>query len=66
MWYFIKILVYLRASPDTCLERLQKRSRKEEASVPIEYLEDLHLLHEDWLISQDKFPVPAPVLVSIY
>ena len=27
--------VYLRADPETCYERLKKRSRKEEAGVPI-------------------------------
>lgn len=29
-----------------------------------EYLRSLHELHEDWLIRQTKFKLPAPVLVS--
>ena len=27
------------------------------------FIEDLHELHEDWLM-KEKYPVPAPVLVS--
>ncbi|KAK2191224.1 hypothetical protein NP493_55g04000 [Ridgeia piscesae] len=30
---------------------------------PQDYLRSLHELHEDWLVQQTKFPLPAPVLV---
>ncbi|KAG1677372.1 hypothetical protein FOA52_010751 [Chlamydomonas sp. UWO 241] len=43
--------IYLRANPDTCFRRMTKRSRNEEASVQLEYLQDLHAHHEDWLWS---------------
>jgi len=43
--------IYLRANPDTCFRRMQKRSRNEESSVQLEYLQDLHQHHEDWLWS---------------
>lgn len=59
----IDLIVYLRASPETCLQRIKQRARREEAQVPIGYLETLHDLHEDWLIHQNKFQTPCPVLV---
>lgn len=43
--------IYLRAKPETCFRRMQKRSRNEESTVELEYLEDLHQHHEDWLWS---------------
>lgn len=59
----VDLIVYLQASPEACLERIKKRNRDEESSVPLEYLRSLHELHEDWLIRQTKFKLPAPVLV---
>lgn len=59
----VDLIVYLQASPKTCLERIKMRNRKEESCVPLEYLESLHELHEDWLIRQTSYPLPAPVLV---
>ncbi|XP_041088253.1 deoxycytidine kinase 2-like isoform X2 [Polyodon spathula] len=45
-------IVYLRASPQKCLERLGQRARQEERSVDLQYLERLHSQHEDWLIEK--------------
>jgi len=42
--------IYLRASPDTCLQRLQSRKRPEEQGVSLEYLRGLHEKHEQWLL----------------
>ena len=39
-------IIYLRASPSTCLQRIQKRKREEEAAIPLAYLEGLFNLHE--------------------
>ena len=57
----VDLIVYLRTSPDKLLERIKSRSRNEELSVNLDYLTQLHLLHETWLHSQTR-PVPAPVL----
>ena len=44
------------------LERINVRARSEENKIPLEYLNQLHSHHEDWLIHK-KYPLPAPVLV---
>lgn len=59
----VDLFVYLRASPEVCYERMKRRNRNEEAGVPLDFLEDLHELHEEWLIRQSRFPVPGSVLV---
>ncbi|KAM9546234.1 thymidine kinase 2, mitochondrial-like isoform 1-T1 [Salvelinus alpinus] len=57
------VSVYLQSSPQTCHERLKERCREEEKIIPLEYLEAIHQLYEDWLIKKTSFNVPAPVLV---
>lgn len=73
-WYnFIKtnvpirvdLIVYLRTSPEVVYERMKKRARSEEACVPLTYLQQLHELHENWLI-HGKFEQPAPVRLLNY
>ncbi|AFJ20325.1 deoxyguanosine kinase [Cyprinid herpesvirus 1] len=62
-------VVYLRARPDTCLARVNQRSRPEETSVAIDYLTRVHNLHEDWLMARKgpctQYPAMSrvPVLV---
>jgi deoxyadenosine/deoxycytidine kinase len=41
--------IYLRTAPEVCLQRMQKRARKEETGVGIDYLTKIHELHEEWL-----------------
>uniref|UniRef100_A0A671MQB6 Thymidine kinase 2, mitochondrial-like n=1 Tax=Sinocyclocheilus anshuiensis TaxID=1608454 RepID=A0A671MQB6_9TELE len=60
----VDLIVYLQTSPQTCYERLKQRCREEEKVIPLEYLESIHNLYEDWLIHHKSFEVPAPVLVS--
>ena len=42
-------IIYIRCSPEKCLERIKQRGRSEESSVSLEYLQKLHNYHEDWL-----------------
>lgn len=41
----------MRTSPEVVYERMRKRARSEESCVPLKYLEELHKLHEEWLIT---------------
>lgn len=42
-------LIYVRTDPNICSERIQKRNRTGEGSIPISYLNNLHERHEKWL-----------------
>lgn len=42
-------VIYVRASPEVCLEHVIQRGRQGE-SIPLEYLKNCHEYHEDWLI----------------
>ena len=41
-------IVYVRADPDVCFQRVIKRARHGEA-IPLDYLTNCHLYHETWL-----------------
>lgn len=41
--------IYLRTEPEVCHERMLKRDRKEESTVSLDYLRQLHEKKEDWL-----------------
>ncbi|XP_072729636.1 thymidine kinase 2, mitochondrial isoform X1 [Ciconia boyciana] len=59
----VDLIVYLQTSPEVCYERLKRRCREEEKIIPLEYLEAIHQLYEDWLIKHTLFKVSCPVLV---
>jgi deoxycitidine kinase len=45
--------IYLRLEPYTSLERIHKRNRTEEKGIPFDYLQNLHTLHEEWLLNPE-------------
>lgn len=58
--------IYLYTDPEICYKRLTKRSRSEESSIPLEYLQQLHDKHQDWLIEKNgvaAYLKDLPVLV---
>ncbi len=42
-------IVYLRTTPEVCMERVKRRNRKGEENIKISYLDLLHKCHENWL-----------------
>ena len=58
--------IYLQTPPEICYNRLLKRARTEEASVPLHYLTMLHNKHENWLIHKqniEDYIKDIPVLI---
>lgn len=52
----IDAVIYVKTSPEVCLERINKRSRQGE-NIPIEYLIDCNKYHENWLTGNDNILV---------
>jgi deoxyadenosine/deoxycytidine kinase len=50
--YPISKIIYVKASPEICHFRILKRSRTGEDCIPLEYLDQCHLYHEQ-MISSD-------------
>lgn len=51
---FIDTIFYIQTDPKICFERVQKRCRKGENSIELEYLEKCSSYHDDWLISNSS------------
>ena len=49
-------IIYLQASPSTCMERIQKRNRTGEENISIDYITDLHECHESWILKNTGTP----------
>lgn len=68
-WYIKQALqpcaiIYLRAEPNVCYERMKVRARSEEGIIPLEYLQLLHDRHDEWLmLNQCEENSSIPVLV---
>ncbi len=45
--------IYLQASPDVCFERIQRRNRNGEQTIALEYLEQIHNCHEQFLVEKE-------------
>lgn len=58
--------IYLRTSPETCYQRINKRARSGEEIIPLSYLQEIHAAHESFLIKKENLfeqLVSVPVLV---
>ena len=50
----LDLIVYMRASPETCLQRLHTRNREVETSISLPYMQALHECYEEWLGTPDN------------
>ena len=46
-------IIYVRTNPETAYKRVNKRAREGE-NIPIEYLENCHKYHEEWILNSDN------------
>lgn len=44
--------IYLKASPEVCLQRINKRNREGEENITIDYLRLLDECHDKWLLNE--------------
>ena len=42
-------IVYIKTDPEVCRDRINKRNRKGEENIPLSYLQDCHVYHENWI-----------------
>jgi len=49
----VDLIVYLRTSPETAMARVKSRGRQEEEDIPLDYFQNMHRLHEDWLVHRN-------------
>jgi deoxyadenosine/deoxycytidine kinase len=49
-------IIYVKCSPEKCMERINKRHRDEESKIPFEYLSKLHDYHNEWFDNWTKTP----------
>jgi deoxyadenosine/deoxycytidine kinase len=54
--------IYIRTSPENCLERIQTRSRQSENLIDKDYLQKLHKKHEEWLMDPEKNKTPTLII----
>jgi deoxyadenosine/deoxycytidine kinase len=46
--------IYLKADPEMCMKRIQKRSRISETSISLDYIKQIHHWHEKFLIQKEN------------
>jgi deoxyadenosine/deoxycytidine kinase len=45
----INKIIYIKANPEICFERIKKRNRIGESEIPLDYLVNCHKYHEDMI-----------------
>lgn len=51
------LVIYLRASVSTLLQRIALRNREYERTIPVSYLEQINILYEEWIAGFGLCPV---------
>lgn len=53
----LDLILYIKTHPEIALDRIIKRGRHEEKDLSLKTISELHLLHEQWLLIENKIPV---------
>jgi deoxyguanosine kinase len=58
-------VIYLKASTDTCINRIMKRGRKEEANINIGYIEKINQAYDNYIfhVLPEKYDI-APIILD--
>lgn len=56
-------IIYLQTKPEIVFSRIIKRNRAEEKEISIEYLHEIHIMHEKWLNYQT---VQCPLTFKVH
>jgi deoxyadenosine/deoxycytidine kinase len=59
-------IIYLRATPEVCLDRVRQRHREEESSVSLDYLTVIHDKHEKWLMNPSYNGIPIYIIENAH
>jgi deoxyadenosine/deoxycytidine kinase len=55
--YAVDAVIYMRAEPKQCLQRVHKRLRNGENNISLEYLESCHTYYDHWLVGNSEIPI---------
>ena len=47
------MFLYIQCDPEISFERIQKRNRCEEKDISLDYIKQIHLKHEQWLLNEN-------------
>jgi len=47
-------IYYIKTNPEICFKRIEKRNRKGEENIPLDYLKSCSKYHDEWLDSFEK------------
>ena len=50
----VDLIIYIKTSPEKCLERINKRNRSEEMNIKLDYLVKCNKFHDDWLSENNQ------------
>ena len=63
----VDLIIYIKTSPEKCLERINKRNRSEEMNIKLDYLVKCNKFHDDWLSesNQNKITIDGHDTIDI-
>ena len=63
----VDLIIYIKTSPEKCLERINVRNRSEETNIKLDYLIKCNKYHDEWLneINQNKITIDGHDTIDI-